>query len=387
MKLSIVIVNYNVRFFLELCLLSVQKACEGIVAEIIVVDNCSSDDSCRMVRNLFPDVHLLENQDNVGFSIANNQGVAMAKGAYVLVLNPDTVVKEFTFSDILDFADKQQNFGALGVQLIDGTGAFLPESKRGIPTIKASLSKIIGTNSASGTYYANHLERDETGPVEILVGAFMLIKTAIYRSVGGFDEDYFMYGEDIDLSYKLLKSGRQNFYFGAASVIHFKGESTRKDVRYLKHFHKAMRIFYKKHFQKNFLYNFFANLGIQLWFLLKYVQLSDPKIILKERQNVLYIGNKKISIDKQMARKLKFVKFSSFKQLEKHILKNDVQEVWFDEAYLSYDKIIDLIGILHNKNLIFKIHSNGTNYVIGSNSSDGRGEIIGLTASQTEAAV
>ncbi|WP_139957829.1 glycosyltransferase family 2 protein [Flavicella sediminum] len=378
MKLSVVIVNYNVRYFLELCLLSVKKACKNIDSEIIVVDNLSTDDSCKMVAKNFPEVVLIENKINYGFSTANNQGVAVAKGEYVLILNPDTVIGENTFLEMLSFADTKPDLGALGVQLIDGTGVFLPESKRGIPTLKASLFKILGSDSKKGTYYSNHLERDEIGTISILVGAFMLMKRNVYEEVGGFDEDYFMYGEDIDLSYKLLKVGYKNYYLGTSKIIHFKGESTRKDVKYLKYFHGAMEIFYKKHFSSNFCYDFAMKLGVKIWFLTKYFQLSDAPIIIKERENVLYVGEKKISIDPQMQRKINFVKFKSFKQLERHAIKKNVEEIWLDESYLSYEKIIEIIALLHSKKIIFKIHSAKTSYVIGSNSSDGRGEIIGL---------
>lgn len=187
-----------------------------------------------------------------------------------------------------------------------------------------------------------------------------------------------MYGEDIDLSYKLLKSGYQNYYLGTSKIIHFKGESTRKDVRYLKHFHGAMEIFYKKHFKSNFFQNTLIKIGIKLWFLVKYIKLSDAAIIINERENVLYVGEKNIAIDAQMRRNLNFVKFNSFHKLERYIQKKNVNEVWFDESFLSYSFIIELISYFKNKNLIYKIHSENTNFVIGSNSSDGRGEIIDL---------
>jgi GT2 family glycosyltransferase len=378
MKLSIIIVNYNVRYFLELCLRSVQASCDNIDSEIIVIDNVSADDSCKMVKDLFPEVILIENSENVGFSRANNQGVAIAKGEYVLILNPDTVVGEDCFHEILEFADTKNDLGALAVKLIDGTGEFLPESKRGIPTLKASLYKILGSSNTKGTYYANHIESNGIDEIDILVGAFMLMKTAVYKKVGGFDEDYFMYGEDIDLSYKLLKENLKNYYLGTTKVIHFKGESTRKDVRYLKHFHGAMEIFYKKHFSSNFFYDIGMKIGIKLWFLSKYFKLSDTPIIIQERENVLYVGDKKVSIDETMKRKLHFVKFRSLKQLERHVVKNKVEEVWLDVSYLTYEKVIDIIMILRSKEIIFKIHSENTTYVIGSNSSDGRGEIIDL---------
>ena len=378
MKLSVIIVNYNVRYFLELCLRSVKAACKDIDAEIIVVDNVSADESCEMIKDLFPEVVLIENTENVGFSKANNQGVAIAKGEYSLILNPDTVVGEDCFHEILEFADSKNDLGALGVKLIDGTGLFLPESKRGIPTLKASLYKILGSSNEKGTYYANHLGANDIGAVDILVGAFMLMKTQIYKSVGGFDEDYFMYGEDIDLSYKLLNEKFKNYYLGTTKVIHFKGESTRKDVKYLKHFHGAMEIFYKKHFSSNFFYDIAMKIGIRLWLLTKYFKLSDTPIIIHERENVLYVGDKKIAIDDKMKRKLHFVKFRSLKKLERHVEKNNVLEVWLDVGYLSYQRVIEIIEVLRSKKVIFKIHSEKTHYVIGSNSSDGRGEMIDL---------
>ena len=378
MELSVVIVSYNVYHFLELCLKSVEKACEGIRGEIIVVDNNSADNSSLLLAKNFPNVKLIANKENVGFSKANNQGVAIAEGEHVLILNPDTVVGENTFIDLLDFAATKDKLGAVGVQLIDGTGAFLPESKRGIPTFKASLNKLFGGNNAKGTYYANHIEQDGSGEVEILVGAFMFLKTSVYKEVGGFDEDYFMYGEDIDLSYKLLNAGLQNYYLGGVKAIHFKGESTRKDVKYLKYFHGAMEIFYKKHFKANFFKDTAMKIGIKLWYLYKYFQLADPVIIISERENILYVGNKKVTIDKEMHRNLSFVKFNSIKQIERYTIKKKIEEVWFDESTLSYEKIIEIIAQLHSERLIFKIHSTDTTYVIGSNSSDGRGEIIDL---------
>lgn len=378
LQLSIVIVNYNVYHFLSLCLKSVQKACVGINAEIIVVDNASSDNSCDLVSKNFPEVELICNQDNVGFSKANNQGVNKAKGEYVLILNPDTVVGEFTFLELLNFARDKTNMGAVGVQLIDGSGTFLPESKRGIPTFKASFNKLIGGDNEKGTYYANHLEQEEVGEVDILVGAFMFLKRATYMEVGGFDEDYFMYGEDIDLSYKLLNSGYQNYYLGNIKAIHFKGESTRKDVKYLKYFHGAMEIFYKKHFTSNFFKDTAMRVGIKLWFLFKYLKLADAPIIISERENVLYVGDKKVSIDQQMHRNLNFVKFNSIKQLERYTIKKKIEEVWFDESTLSYGNIIEIMSSLDNARVNYKFHSADTSYVIGSNTSDGRGEIIDL---------
>src|SRR5690606_24138988 len=199
-----VILNYNVRFFLEQCLLSVQKAIETLDAEIIVIDNASKDDSCQMVKTLFPNVILIENTENVGFSKANNQAVAVAKGEYVCILNPDTAVAEDTFRQAIEYSQGIENIGALGVYLMDGTGNFLPESKRNLPTPKVSLMKLTGF---AKKYYSNHIPETSSGEVEVLVGAFMLLKRSIYNEVGGFDEDYSMYGEDIDLPYKITRAG------------------------------------------------------------------------------------------------------------------------------------------------------------------------------------
>jgi len=278
----------------------------------------------------------------------------------------------------LSFSASVSNLGAVGVQLVDGTGTFLLESKRGLPTLRASFYRLLGKDKNKGTYYANHIGPDAIGTVDILVGAFMFLKTEVYKKVGGFDEDYFMYGEDIDLSYKLLKSGYQNYYLGSSKAIHFKGESTRKDVKYLKHFHGAMQIFYKKHFTSNFFQDLGLKISIKLWYLVKYFKLSDPVILIAERENVLYVGDKKVSIDKEIHRKLNFVKFNSIKQIERYVLKNKIEEIWLDETSLSYDKIINIISTLERNTLSYKIHSENTHYVIGSNSSDGRGEIIDL---------
>jgi GT2 family glycosyltransferase len=273
LQLSVVILNYNVKYFLELCLKSVEQAIALIDAEIIVVDNNSSDGSCEMVRQKFPSITLISNQDNVGFAKANNQGVKAAKGEFVCILNPDTVVAEDTFTKLLKFAKGKSNLGAIGCKLIDGSGAFLPESKRNIPVVKVAMKKLFGN---ADMYYANHLRSSDNGKVEILVGAFMLMRRDVYHQVNGFDEDYFMYGEDIDLSYKLLQEGFQNYYFGETTCIHYKGESTTKDKKYTKQFYNAMKLFYKKHFKTNKVLDAVVIHGINIahWFRTNHKQLE-----------------------------------------------------------------------------------------------------------------
>lgn len=254
MQLSVIILNYNVRYFLELCVLSVESALKNIESEIIVVDNDSQDDSCEMIKTRFPNVKLIQNSQNVGFPKGNNIGVSQAKGEYICILNPDTVVAEDTFEKVLAFARKQKNLGVVGVKLIDGSGNFLPESKRGIPTPWVaftkitSLYKIFPKSPFFNKYYAQHLSENQTGEVEILVGAFMFLKKELYEEVGGFDENCFMYSDDIDLSYMVLQKGKVNYYFHKTTVIHYKGESTIKDGTYMKRFQEAMEFFYRKTF-------------------------------------------------------------------------------------------------------------------------------------------
>ncbi|MDP2159659.1 MAG: glycosyltransferase family 2 protein, partial [Flavobacterium sp.] len=251
MQLSVIILNYNVRYFLEQCVLSVQAALQHIDGEIIVIDNNSSDDSCQMMKTRFPHIKLIENKENTGFPKGNNIGVAQAKGEYLCILNPDTVVAEDTFTKLLNLQPATLNpqLGILGCKLIDGTGNFLPESKRSIPTTWVAFTKIFGLYKffpkvrLFNKYYAQHLTENQSGNVEILVGAFMLMKRDLYNEVGGFDENCFMYSDDIDLSYMVLKRNKTNYYFAETTVIHYKGESTVKDETYMKRFQEAMDYF------------------------------------------------------------------------------------------------------------------------------------------------
>jgi GT2 family glycosyltransferase len=255
MKLSVVIVNYNVKYFLEQCLNSVRRACEGLQAEVFVVDNNSVDGSGKMVREKFPEVILVENKDNTGFSRANNQAINLSKGEYILLLNPDTVVEDDTFSKVVAFMDGHPDAGGLGVKMIDGKGNFLPESKRGLPTPSVAFFKIFGLSrffpksKVFGRYHMGYLDKDETNPVEILSGAFMLLRKSVLDKTGLLDETFFMYGEDIDLSYRILKAGYKNYYFPGTRIIHYKGESTKKgSINYVIMFYNAMIIFARKHF-------------------------------------------------------------------------------------------------------------------------------------------
>ncbi len=256
MKLSVIIVNYNVRYFLEQCLVSVLRATERLEAEVFVVDNNSSDASVEMVRSRFPTVHLIANTDNPGFSKANNQALEQARGEYVLLLNPDTIVGEACFEDCVRFMDAHPNAAGLGARMIDGSGTFLPESKRGFPTPWVAFAKSFGLarlfprSRLFNRYHLGFLSEHHTQEVEVLAGAFMWMRRSALEQVGWLDEAFFMYGEDIDLSYRLVQAGFENYYFPQATIIHYKGESTKKgSLNYVRTFYQAMIIFARKHFQ------------------------------------------------------------------------------------------------------------------------------------------
>ncbi len=363
MKLSVVILNYNVRYFLELCLSSVEAAIADLDAEIIVVDNNSEDDSCQMVKKQFPNVNLIENKSNDGFSKGNNLGVKQARGEYICILNPDTVVAEDTFFTLLQFADSQTDLGIVGCRLIDGTGHFLPESKRNIPRPGVALKKLLGNPY---DYYANQVNEFETGKVPIFVGAFMLLKKTLYNKVGGFDEDYFMYGEDVDISYKILATGYSNFYNGNTSIIHYKGESTLKDVNYAKRFYGAMQIFYKKHFKSNWFFNTIVWLGIKGAYLAR-IEPENPKIRV-DRYVVLSNHNCEFL---KTALKKPFEVVTELPDLKEHT------EIIFDARTITYKGIIELIdNYKTQKGISFKILSASSTFMLGSNSSKSRGEVI-----------
>jgi GT2 family glycosyltransferase len=382
MKLSVIILNYNVRYFLELCILSVQKSIENIDAEIILVDNNSPDDSCEMIKQRFPNLKLIENKENSGFPKGNNIGVAAAKGEYICILNPDTVVAEDTFEKILAFAGTQKDIGIIGCKLIDGTGNFLLESKRGIPTPFAAFAKITGLyklpSGIFGKYYASHLSENQTGKVDILVGAFMLMKRDLYIEVGGFDEDYFMYGEDIDLSYRILKKGKFNYYFHETSVIHYKGESTVKDEKYRKRFRDGMDIFYKKHFSRNIpglgFFSFFMKTGMVFFSLAKTFQ-GKPKPKSKPEKYFLVSDNEILRRKLREKLKSEIVLLENAGALPPFSKKNQAQLI-FDNNFIGFKPIIKAFEHHKNQNITFRILPKSTGFIIGSDSNLDRGEVV-----------
>lgn len=255
MQLSVIIVNYNVKYFLEQCLYSVIKACKNIDAEIIVADNASSDGSQDLLAPKFSNVHFIWNKVNVGFAKANNQALAAATGKYILFLNPDTIVPEDCFEKCFAFFESHADAGALGIRMIDGSGNFLKESKRAFPSPLTSLYKLSGLtmlfprSKTFAKYHLGHLSADEDHEIDVLAGAFMMIPLQVLKAIGSFDETFFMYGEDVDLSYRIQKAGYKNYYFAGSTIIHFKGESTKKgSLNYVRIFYTAMSVFVKKHY-------------------------------------------------------------------------------------------------------------------------------------------
>lgn len=385
MQLSIIILNYNVRYFLEQCIKSVQAAIVALDAEIIVVDNNSQDTSVAMMQQLFPDVHFIENKQNLGFPKGNNIGVAQAQGKYICILNPDTVVSEDTFLKLIDLFQRKEKLGIVGCQLIDGRGGFLPESKRGIPTYWRSLMKITGMyrlfpkSTLLNGYYASHLGKDSNGEVEILVGAFMFMPKALYEELGGFDEQFFMYVEDTDLSYSSLKAGYENYYFADTSIIHYKGESTDKDIEYVKRFHQGTQIFYAKHFRKSLLFEILMRM-VTLLFLLFKKRKKGAKLAVAT--HTLFVSeNTRVrdKIERRLNQKINqvYTLEETQKQIDRMFpINRELVEIIFDGDYLTNKEIIDFMHKNYRSEIIYKIKPINSLFLIGSNDSNSKGSVI-----------
>jgi O-antigen biosynthesis protein len=356
LKLSIIIVNYNVQHFLEQCLHSVRKATKNVSAEIFVVDNNSVDGSMAMVKAKFHEVKTIENKKNTGFSYANNQAIKISKGEYVLLLNPDTVVEEDTFEKVISFMDSHPDAGGLGVKMLDGKGNFLPESKRGLPTPSVAFYKMFGLSTLFpkskifGKYHLGFLDENKTNEVEILAGAFMLLRKTTLNKIGLLDETFFMYGEDIDLSYRINLGGYKNYYFPETRIIHYKGESTKKSsVNYVFVFYRAMVIFAEKHFSQNNakLFSILINMAIYLRagvaILLQFI-----KSIALPAFDFGFIFSGLILIKNQYEKNFKFIEGGSYSDSLVAIAFTAYTLIWMYSAYLSggYDKPVRLFRIL-----------------------------------------
>ncbi len=354
-KLSVVIVNYNVKHFIEQCLFSVLKAAQHVSCEVFVVDNNSVDGSVNLIKSKFPQITLIENKANTGFSVANNQAIRLAKGEYVLLLNPDTVVQEDTFVKTVTFMDEHPDAGGLGVKMLDGQGNFAPESKRGLPTPTVAfykmfgLSKLFPRSRKFGKYHLTYLPENAVNEVDVLSGAFMLMRKSLLDKIGLLDETFFMYGEDIDLSYRITKAGYKNYYFPLTQIIHYKGESTkRSSINYVLIFYKAMAIFSKKHFSGShtFWFTFLINLAIILkagtallsrFFkaftvpLIDFIWLTAGLFVIKD----LYLNKTGLSVD-VYSQKLLLIAFPAYAL------------IWILMVYFNggYDKPVKLLKIV-----------------------------------------
>ena len=357
MKLSIVIVNYNVRYYLEQCLLSVEKALCGVCGEVFVVDNNSTDDSMPYLKGKFPWVRYIENQENVGFSKANNQALREARGEYVLLLNPDTFLGESTLRECIDFMDKNPQAGMCGVGMLKVDGSFAPESRRGIPTPFVAFCKMSGLGTLFpksrlfGRYYMQYLNKQSINPIEIVSGAFMFVRKEAIDKVGLFDETFFMYGEDIDLSYRVLQAGYQNYYL-PTYILHYKGESTKKDsLRYVNAFHKAMIIFFKKHYAHySFIYSMPITLTIVLKGVVSYIMqktraLSRRSQEIEQYKFLIVSDGQNLDEMKQIAEKHHF-KYDVFHSRlgdkpSTDVLYRDYDYIVFDTSRYPYSSILE----------------------------------------------
>lgn len=410
MKLSIIIVNYNVKYFLEQCLSSVTKACANIDAEIFVVDNNSTDDSKLFFAHKFSQVRFIWNTENIGFAKANNQALQQCTGEYILFLNPDTILPEDCFTKCIDHLESLATAGALGIKMIDGSGNFLKESKRGFPSPFASFCKLSGlanifpASPVFAKYYVGNLNKNNNHEVEVLSGAFMLIPKKVIDVTGSFDETFFMYGEDIDLSYRIKKAGFKNYYFSESTIIHFKGESTNKlSATYLRNFYGAMHLFVKKHY--DFTKSSLVYLLIQLiiWplalgslIIKTFTYLPDSfanKKYDNEKKKRLIVSNeltynKIINLLKKAGIKLSITArvkpmpsdsgtaLGSFTNLLGLAKKHSITEIIFCEEDLSFKEIITATERCAALKTDYMFHAAGSSSIVGSNNKNSSGIFI-----------
>jgi len=383
MILSVVIVNFNVKYFLEQCLCSLKKAVDQSAllsgkTEIFVVDNASADGSVAFLQPLYPAFHFIQNTENTGFARGNNLALSRCTGDFILFLNPDTILAEDSLDTCISFFQNHPDAGAVGVRMIDGSGNFLKESKRGFPGPRTSFFKMAGLARAFpksrffAAYYSGDLDAHQNHQVDILSGACMMARKAVLDKTGGFDEQFFMYAEDIDLSYRIQQAGFQNYYLASASIIHFKGESARRDSRYIKQFHLAMNQFMRKHFRGSFSSGMliFLNLGVAL----------------KQRIGLLQLSFKKES-GKTPGNKSVFIKGDP-RDLSTVLIALRKAGIPVAETESAAGSILFCAGVQKTLHSIIRemdeserkfscyIHSSGTHAIVGSSSGKEKGGII-----------
>ena len=379
-ELSVVILNYNVKHFLNLCLESVVEATQNIKAEIIVVDNASQDGSVAMMAQKFPQVRCIANKENFGFSKGNNIGVKHAQGEYICILNPDTVVSETTFESLLDFCKQNDNVGVVGPKLVDGSGLFLKECKRGAPTPWNAFTKITGLYKLSsrwfGAYYNMKLAKDTTGKTAAVVGAFMLLKKSIYNEIEGFDESFFMYFEDDDFCYRIARLGYQNYYVPTTKCIHFKGESTLRDKQFQVRFQAGINQFYQKHFPNTPFFRLWLRVSSTIFSLIKRFA-KPPKPLTEEDSNRSIL----VSEDSRLHTVLEAQASKTITPCSGllHVLQlhNPPSEIYFDTEALCYDEVIKFMET-HNKSFAYTFITKDHSMGVGSASPLSRGHVLEL---------
>ena len=391
--LSVIIVSYNVEHFLHLCLESVYAAINNINAEIIVIDNASADNSVEMMRQKFPSTRVISNVDNLGFGKANNKAAKLAKGRYVCILNPDTIVSQKTFEEFIQFHDENPTIGISGPQMIDGTGQFLLESKRGLPTIKAAVFKSLGLFRFSsrffGQYYNLSLPQNQNGKTDVLVGAFMFMRKRLYDQLEGFDENFFMYGEDIDISHRSLKLGYTNFYFSQSKVIHFKGESTPKNKAYEKRFFNAMSYYYNKNFSHNWLLNSIFTTGSYLFS--KFKRFASSR---RDKTSPILVNNwTLVSKNPKLFKNVKMNMFPSIKHCQNllevlQVKPKKLMGIVFDMRTMQWSEVINFMQV-HQTRYVYKFISVDNKRIIGSSDvlSRGSGAVIPNTKKKSKTCI
>ncbi|HMJ47888.1 MAG TPA: glycosyltransferase family 2 protein [Ferruginibacter sp.] len=403
MQLSIIIVNYNVKYFLEQCLFSVIKACRNIESEIFVVDNNSTDGSREYLGHKFPSVIFKWNNNNQGFAKACNSVLGEANGKLILFLNPDTIVAEDTFEKCIRFLNNNREYGALGVRMIDGTGAFLKESKRSFPSPSTAFFKMAGLatlfprSKLFAKYYATDVHEHTSHRVDVLAGAYMMLTEKAIHSVKGFDEDFFMYGEDIDLSFRVQNAGLKNYYFAGTSIIHFKGESTLKNSRsYIHNFFDSMKLFVTKHYSERRATGFILKKAISLGKLLASLRSHKGKAgppISGQTKNTIVISsqshfNELIHLLKHASQTVTLAgrvavnetdnesSIGNLSSLKEIVIQHRVGQVVFCEGEISFKEIIKYSQLLKDTRFLF--HARGSNSIVGSNNKNENGIFIAI---------
>ncbi|MEG0012132.1 MAG: glycosyltransferase family 2 protein [Muribaculaceae bacterium] len=373
-QLTVIIVNYKVKYFLEQTIRSVEEAMRNISGEIIVIDNNSGDDTIEFLRNRFT-LTAVDNKINVGFAGANNAGIRMAKSQYTLILNPDTIIGERVLTDSINWIESHEDCGGIGVKMLDGNGVFLPESKRAFPSPWVSFCKIFGLSSIFpyskifAKYHLRYLDNSQPHKINIMAGAYMFIRTNLLQELRGFDEDFFMYGEDIDLSYRISLSGYNNYYL-PSPIIHYKGESTKEgSMQYVKVFYQSMIIFFKKHYpnySKGYAIMIRAAVHLRAAMAMakrllpagkRNTRLNTKWIVISAMpQPILTILSQKDILPENISAQSAVI-LTQLQDFQKY-------DIVLDNRHFSYQEIIDFIEKYSAKHLHFHIYSSQSNLII-----------------------